>query len=132
MNPETCKFPPHSPAATSATSSARPSTSRHGKLNVACLPWHPGLHPYLGPAGLPLGSQLLDPSMEGPARSGTAVQAGGPRHGVGPVLANDGSLVTTYWNPNAVGHLKKKPMKALKGGQLAKRLDLRRQEQEAN
>ena len=47
------------------------------------------------------------------------------------VLANDDSLVTTYWNPNAVGHLKKKPMKALKGGQLAKRLDLRRQEQEA-
>ena len=47
------------------------------------------------------------------------------------VLANDGSLVTTYWNPNAVGHLKKKPEQALKGGQLAKRLDLRRQEQEA-
>ena len=47
------------------------------------------------------------------------------------VLSHDGALLTTYWRQDAVGHLQKKPRTALKGGQLGKRLDRRRQEQEA-
>lgn len=46
------------------------------------------------------------------------------------VQSHDGALVTTYWRQDAVGYLKRKPRNSLKGGQLAKRDERRRQEQE--
>lgn len=47
------------------------------------------------------------------------------------VQSHDGALVTTYWRQDAVGYLKRKPRNSLKHGQLAKRDERRRQEQEA-
>lgn len=46
------------------------------------------------------------------------------------VQSHDGALVTTYWRQDAVGYLKRKPRNSLKRGQLVKRDERRRQEQE--